>query len=48
MIIKTEIPELIIQLRFDETGVGFNHDTILVENLKEVFGMEEPETLEAR
>ena len=33
------------QFEMDETVDGFNHDTLLVEHLKELFGMEEPCTL---
>ena len=38
MIIKTDIKELIIKLRFDGEGLGFNGDTLFLEHFKEVFG----------
>ena len=33
------------QFEMDETWHGFNHDVLLAEHLKELFGMEEPCTL---
>lgn len=40
MIIETEIKELIEQLRFDAEGLGFNHDVLVMEYLKEELGIE--------
>ena len=33
------------QFEMDETDDGFNHDVLIAEHLKELFGMEEPCTL---
>ena len=36
-------PELDIQITFDTYGLGFNHDTLVVEFLREELGMETEE-----
>ena len=35
-----QYPEIVDQVFFDDIGLGFNHETLLVEHIKEMLGIE--------